>query len=745
MKTNQQTPYGNAHIELINEVVQINAETDLATFWAQGFATAKLRLWQLDLSRRVAKGELAEILGRKAYKTDLFQRKLGLRELAQREIQRTKEEKERTGEESLQVQQIGAYLDGINQALSTLKILPFECTILRYRPKPFTFEDVYAIAHLKYFINSAWQYELYHTNILKRINATQANQLFATVAEEGDFISPMPYAPHGEREALAEKAFQEGLEGLRLLGLASPDTGSNVFAIRPELSETNEALLASDPHMGQVNPNFSLLFKLKSQEGLNVFGSNFPGVPGILVGRNESASWGMVGIMADNQDLSYAEINWDRKLVKENGEWIPLHETTASIAIKGRSPKETTHYHFERGRLIEHKGNYGLFLRWPALDSPLGDITLYQLAKCQNWQDFKSSIAHIYNAPMMVGYADSHGDIGLHVVGLLPKRKKGTETLGSILQNQDSPASQWDGYLSLDELPSQHNPQEDYVLYANQYSHKLFDDYHPLSNRWHPPSRAHRIQELLMQKGKLSADNLMTIQDDKVDVFARNEIGYFLSFMDENTLLSDWQGDTTEIEKNQLFERWIYTLAYEICHPVLGKKAFALYTDFWPSYRWCVLKIFKEHLRDWLSPDKQEVYDENPDIFRKVLAKLTYKKANIEGLPTPSSVFQHSIKEPPLLNWLLTGKMKYFGGNRETVFATRQNTDFLTSSQTNFKDREQKPYSFGPAFQFVSEMNHQQIIHYAINTPAKGTPFFWKLNPNLKRWQAGKRYKKHLI
>lgn len=743
MNTKKLSPYGQVHIRLENEVVNIEASTDLAAFWGQGFAAGKLRLWQLDLSRRVAGGELCEVLGKKARKTDVFQRKLGLRALAKREVERCAQVVLETGKEELQSLQVKAYVQGINAALDTIKILPFECLVLRYRPKPFTAEDVYIIAQLKYFINSAWQYEMFYTNVLKRIEPKLAKQLFTTFAEDGSELPPLNYRSKTERSLIAEKAFQDGLEGLRLLGLSSPDTGSNVFAVNGERSATGEALLAADPHMGQVNPSFSLLYHLKTEEGLNVFGANFPGVPGILIGRNDSAAWGMVGIMADNQDLSYAEINWEKGLVKENGQWVDLQTIQQPLKIKGQPNATITTYAFARGRLIQKEGNYGLFLRWPALDSPMGEITMYQMAKSKDWQSFKQGLSNVYNAPMMVGYADKQGNIGLHAIGLLPRRKvtKEGEHLGAILQNQDHPASPWEGYLNFEELPNVYNPPEGYIIYSNQYSEQLFGTKQAISNRWHPPTRALRIKELLEQMPKLTAKDMQAIQDDKVDLFARNEIGYLLSFLNEQTLLDKWQGDTSHVKANLLFERFIYALAYDICAKKMGKKVFALYTDFWPTHRWNVLTILRHHLSDWLNENDRKAFESDPKAFMENLVRTAFHKANVQVNELPIQVFQHSIKQPTLLAWLLTGRAKYKGGNRETIHAARQNVDFLTSSQTNFKDKKQKPFSFGPAFKFVSVLNDTPAIEYAINSTACGRPFFWALKNNLNNWQQGKRNK----
>ena len=59
------------------QLLSVKGNSDNAVFFGQGYGTAKLRLWQLDLSRRVASGRLSEIMGNGALRTDVFQRRLG--------------------------------------------------------------------------------------------------------------------------------------------------------------------------------------------------------------------------------------------------------------------------------------------------------------------------------------------------------------------------------------------------------------------------------------------------------------------------------------------------------------------------------------------------------------------------------------------------------------------------------------------------------------------------------------------
>lgn len=727
-------PWGTVVVALeSNQLLSIKADTDCAVFFGQGYGTAKLRLWQLDLSRRVASGRLSEIMGNEALRTDIFQRRLGLPELAKRAANQDK----LAVSDSWQAQQylhIQAYIAGINHALKQMKILPIECLLLRYRPEEFTVEDSYLLGQLKYFINSAWQYELFHTRLANKLSATQHRQLLTTFSLEGEQIAPLPLDEQGNYHQEVLQALKDGLKGLQYLGLSSSDTGSNVFAVNGTLTASGKPLLASDPHMGQVNPNFNLLCRLESQEGLNVLGSHFPGAPGVIVGRNTQAAWGMVGIMADNQDLFWGKMDVDKRQVETAAGTLPLTQRVHEIKLKSGKSHTLTTSDFAQGQLVSEKNGYGMFLRWPALDDPSGDITFYSLAKCHDWNSFRDSLRYVRNSPMMVGYADVHGDIGLQTMGYIPQRH---QQLGSLLLKLSEPQHQWLGYVPFDELPFEHNPECGYVIYANQYQQSLFDNKVPLSNRWHSPSRALRIETLLKQSDQHTLSSLKVIQDDKTDYFAQKALPYLLAYVPEDIYLSTWDGNTENITASRLFEVWFQYITDYLLKKNLRRGARTLYTDFWPSYRWNVLAILQHHSEDWQ-------YNSN-DI--EMLLRETYARALMasQKMVLPQVEFQHSIKKPLWLNKLLTGHYAYHGGNRETIHATRQNADFLTQSHAGEnKSIKTKPYTFGPGFKLLSDLDNQKACWYLINTPAKGSPFSWQLKSVLNAWRNGIRIETQL-
>src|SRR5579884_2536200 len=120
-------------------VPTIDALTMDDLFFAQGYVTAQDRLFQMDLLRRAAEGELSEIAGEGALKHDRQQRILGLRAAAEKGVLVA------TPDDHRQFQQ---YARGVNAYINShRKNLPLEFRILHYSPKPWTEVDSLAIAY----------------------------------------------------------------------------------------------------------------------------------------------------------------------------------------------------------------------------------------------------------------------------------------------------------------------------------------------------------------------------------------------------------------------------------------------------------------------------------------------------------------------------------------------------------------------------------------------------------------------
>jgi penicillin G amidase len=129
-----------APVEVVRDaqgVPHIRAQNLSDLLFAQGYVTAQDRLWQMDMTRRYAGGELAEILGPDLVEHDRAQRILSLRSEAQRSSSRLDDQEKALFE---------AYARGVNAFIDSHKNkLPLEFRLMGYSPKPWTMEDSYLV------------------------------------------------------------------------------------------------------------------------------------------------------------------------------------------------------------------------------------------------------------------------------------------------------------------------------------------------------------------------------------------------------------------------------------------------------------------------------------------------------------------------------------------------------------------------------------------------------------------------
>ena len=114
-------------------VPTIEAATLEDLFFAQGYVTAQDRLWQMDVMRRAAAGELSEIIGDATVKMDREQRIFGLR-IAAEAAEKNISARDRA--------YFDAYTSGVNAFLESHRDhLSLEFRLLKYTPRPWTVTD----------------------------------------------------------------------------------------------------------------------------------------------------------------------------------------------------------------------------------------------------------------------------------------------------------------------------------------------------------------------------------------------------------------------------------------------------------------------------------------------------------------------------------------------------------------------------------------------------------------------------
>ena len=494
---------------------------------AQGYVTAQDRLFQMDLSRRLAEGELAEIVGEGALKLDIEARTLGIPQVLERAVAGADEQSRKLME---------AYVQGVNAYISThIGSLPVEFAMLHYRPRRWRTVDSIAVG-LNMFksLSTTWQEDLVRERILAKVGPDLYADLFPDhspldrpVAEphggEDSLLEALALAP-SSRPRAEEFERQEPTPPLDpILGaLASTSEtpafalGSNNWVMNGKHTQSGKPLLANDPHLGHRVPSVWYMIHLKCPE-LNVSGVSLPGLPLVVIGHNQRIAWGMTNTGPDVQDLYVERFNpQDPKQYWRVNEWVQAEERQETIKIRGKQDyrlavRATYHGPIISPLMPQQSGGREIALRWTALDPGALRFTFLNLDGAQNWEQFTRALRDWAGPEQNFVYADVDGNIGYYAPARIPIRKQGD---GSMPVPGDTGEYDWIGYVPFENLPHAYNPAVGILATANG---RVVPDSYPffITHQWDAPYRTARIFQLLEQPEKrFTVSDMMVVQTD---------------------------------------------------------------------------------------------------------------------------------------------------------------------------------------------------------------------------------------
>jgi penicillin amidase len=477
--------------------------------FAQGFVHAQDRLWQMETMRRVVTGRLSEFAGEERVKLDYFVRILGFPELRERAA------KTLPPDEAALVQ---AYIDGVN-AYIRLKSedLPIEFQSAKHSPEEFTVDDAFG-----FFVLNSW---MFRENYRSELMAMLARQ---TVALE-EWKDIYPSHPNAD---LPDDAYYEDLRHLRIGALheealsffqALPEKaaggGSNIWVTAD--GPGGKPLLANDTHIGISLPNFWYLCHL-NMPGIDVAGVSAPGTPGIMTGHTASVAWGITIFPVDIVDLYIVRVDPENPTRYTVGEQI-IEMEREEIVIglpEGESVKKDV-YHTIYGPVItelEQGVEGAVALRWYGT-LPEGEFTdnsmkyVLGLMEAKSVKDIGVGVRGVRVMCVNFVAGDIEGNIGWYTSGAVPIRSGYS---GRLPADGSAGTMNWNGFLSLEQMPGAYNPAEGLIINANNRA-VSGDDSHPISYNFSAPYRYERISALL---GELETPTIEDCRRIQLDVYS---------------------------------------------------------------------------------------------------------------------------------------------------------------------------------------------------------------------------------
>ena len=498
-----------APVEILRDphgVPHIFARSMSDASFALGFVHAQDRLWQMETSRRLASGRVAELAGPAALPVDRMMRTLGLRRVAAENLRRYNAETR---------QLLGAYAAGVNAFLATKPVLPPEFLLSGIEPEPWsTLDSVVWTKVMALDLGGNWRNELLRMHLSRSLPMERVRQ----------FLPPYP----GD-EPLKIRDLRSLYEGIGMpLTPGWPPGASNSWAVSGARSASGKPLLANDPHLRLTTPPVWYFAHL-STPGVDVIGATLPGVPGVVIGHNQRIAWGFTNTGTDVQDLYLEKVLADGRYATPAGprEFKLVRER---IRVKGQPEEELLVRISRHGPVISHESSgHALALAWTALqDDDVTGQAIFRVAGARDWKSFLAATRDYYAPMQTISYADVDGNIGYASIGRVPVRKPGNDLRGLVPAPGWDARYDWTGWIPFDQLPRVLNPRDGMVVNANHKTnppgYRQF-----ITSEWQPPYRANRIAELLAATPKHTLQTFARMQMDVLSPVVREALPRLLA------------------------------------------------------------------------------------------------------------------------------------------------------------------------------------------------------------------------
>jgi len=530
-------------------VPHLKAQNEIDLYRALGFVHAQDRLFQMEMVRRLARGELAEVLGPKLLDTDRLFRTLRLRAHAQTQVQRM-------NPESPTLRSLQAYLDGINQFQAS-RPLPVEFDLLGITPRPFTPADTLAVAgYLAYSFAAAFRTEPVLSYVRDRLGPAYL-EVFDLDWHPLGVVGPQARrAPAsslaaGDWQSLTRLA-QVSQEALALAGVAQFE-GSNAWAISGRLTGSGKPLLAGDPHIAYALPAVWYEAHL-SAPGFELYGHHQALNPFALLGHNQAFGWSLTMFQNDDIDLVAEQVNpANPDQVWHQGAWVDLQSRQEMIAVKGAEPVALTLRRSPHGPIVNEAfadslGTTPIAMWWAFLETenPLLDA-FYELNRADTRAKARQASSKIHAPGLNIVWANAAGDIGWWAAARLPQRPENVNPsfiLDAARGEADKP-----GFFRFADNPQEENPARGYIVSANHQPVPRSGV--PVPGYYNLPERARRLDQLLRQPGiAWNLQNSQALQLDEQTDYAPRVLRPLLP------LLLALEGNSTDRSLIEQLREW---------------------------------------------------------------------------------------------------------------------------------------------------------------------------------------------
>lgn len=527
-------------------VPHVFAKNDEDLYYMQGYITAKYRLWQMEVQTHNAAGRTSELVGEKTLENDRLQRRIGLgygAEVAEAYIAKDPESQKL----------IAAYCKGVNAYINSLKPkdYPLEYKLLNYSPEEW--KPVKVALLLKNMANmlSVYEYDIENTNFIAQYGEENFKKLYPETWPGDDPIVPAgtvfetPVAPAlpadtGQSRLMSAATYHNVLQ--------KPDeiNGSNNWAVNGTKTKSGKPMLCNDPHLQLMLPSIWYEMHLVCP-GMNVYGATLPGSPAVVIGFNDSISWGVTNAGRDVRDWYRLKFKDDTHNEYEyNGQWLKTERRIEHHKVSGKGEFLDTVLYTRFGPVV-FDDSYGtapnkkyLAMRWTA-HLPSNEFkTFYALNRGHNYNDYLKALENYTCPAQNFVFASRSGDIAIKQQGKFPIRSKASRQ-GEFISDGTTSVDEWTEFIPNPANPTSTNPARGFVSSANQHpTDSTYPYFYPGVGSYEQ-FRNRRINKILTEANGIDVPFMEKMQNDNYNLFAEEALPVLLRYLDSTKVTKDQQ------------------------------------------------------------------------------------------------------------------------------------------------------------------------------------------------------------
>lgn len=719
-------------------VPHVVAENDADAYFIQGYLHAKFRLWQMEFSTHAAAGRISEIIGERAINFDKEQRRIGMIFAAENML------KEMEANEFTRLS-VENYTKGVNAYIENLSLsaLPIEYKLLGYQPEKWN--NLKTALFIKQMTKTlAFSVDDLPLTALKKVfSDDEIEILYPQLQDSLDPIVPKgtAFAPPSAT-AIAPASvdslyLQQKDSALKVAMIEQPskDNGSNNWAVSGAKTKSGAPILNNDPHLELSLPAIWFEMQLTTNT-MNAYGVSFPGIPGVVIGFNDSIAFGFTNAGRDVRD--FYEIKFKDETKKQywfNNEWREAPQRVEEIKVKGKpSVLDTVSYTvfgpvtYDEDFSTPLTNNKAIATRWIAHDPSNELLMWHYLDRANNYEDYYQALQYFTVPAQNMIFASKRGDIAIWQQGHFPLRwnRQGLY----VMPGQDS-SYMWQGIIPVAENPHQVNPERGFVSSANQ---RPVDGTYPyFIPGGYDVYRGLEINRRLAAMNNITPDDMKRLQAVNYNPLAEVVTKLMLKYTNEADLGADekrffnmiktWDlQNSVDSKAATVFQVWYDSLERRVWYDELTQQDSVVYN--WPSEFTLADALTKDSLfrfiDDIRTPNTETVFE----LFAASLKAATPELLKLEKENTltwaahKNTTVYHMLKDA-VLPFARTGLQ--IGGGRHIINATQ--------------------HSHGPSWRMVVHLTAETEAYVVYPGGQSGNPGSKYYDNFIDTWAAGNYYK----